>query len=125
MYCPHCETIWADPNSELLWVGGGFGFFTLDNNQSPTAYSEIRIIDEVGYFAYPYKVRGNSPYDLFITGAYGSFFHYNGKDWHWPSGLYNDACRSISMDITHDAVFIVGWEISSFLSKAIVLRGYR
>ena len=125
MYNPHCQTIWADPNSELLWIGGGFGFFTLDNKVSPIKYSEIRIIDEVGYFAYPYKVRGNSPRDLFITGAFGSLFHYNGKDWHWYSGLYNDAYRFKSIDVTPNAVFVVGSDYSSFLSKAVVVRGYR
>ncbi|MBU1065426.1 hypothetical protein KKC74_11580 [bacterium] len=124
-YNPHCNTIWTHPSSEKLWVGGGYGLFTLDDKFSPTKYTEIDVLGEIGYFSYPGKIRGNNPYDIFITGAYSSLYHYNGQTWHRYQELYDEDNRIGALDLTEDSIFIVGHYFGSFLSSGLLIKGLR
>nr|MBC8175452.1 hypothetical protein [Candidatus Neomarinimicrobiota bacterium] len=125
VYSPMAGTLWAWEDSDLLWFGGGFGMFALDSALSPSSYEEINIYQEAGYFAYPWRVRGNTPNDLFIVGEYGSVFHYNGINWKWYEDLYQDQSRFRSIAIQSDFAVIVGIDYAPFLDKAYVVRGYR
>ncbi|MFH1213864.1 MAG: hypothetical protein V1681_07230 [Candidatus Neomarinimicrobiota bacterium] len=122
---PRCETVWTDPISEKIWIAGGEGLFTFDDIQSPTTYTEIKVWLATGYFAYPFKIRGNNPYDIFIAGESGSMFHYDGVKWKWYSELYNNNDRIYSLDITDSFICAVGYDYSSFQTKALIIFGHR
>jgi len=124
-YNPHCNTIWTHPSSEKLWVGGGYGLFTLDDKFSPTKYTEIDVLGEIGYFSCPHKIRGNNPYDIFITGGYSSLYHYNGQTWHRYQELYDNDRELGTITVAEDMIYIVGFHFSSFLSSALLIEGLR
>ncbi|MBU0712415.1 hypothetical protein KKA87_10935 [bacterium] len=124
-YNPHCNTIWTHPSSEKLWVGGGYGLFTLDNKFYPTKYTEIDVLGEIGYFSYPHKIRGNNPYDIFITGGYSSLYHYNGQTWHRYQELFDDDKEFGAIKVKDDTIYIVGDYFGSFLSSGLLIKGLR
>lgn len=124
-YNPHCNTIWTHPDSEKLWVGGGYGLFTLDNKFSPTKYTEIDVLGEIGYFSCPHQIRGDSPYDIFITGAYSSLYHYNGQTWSRYLELYDDDREFGVINVVNNKIYIVGHYFGSFLSSALLIKGVR
>jgi|GEM_PF-129538 len=124
-YNPHCSTIWTHPSSDKLWVGGGYGLFTLDSKFSPTKYTEIDVLGEIGYFSRPHKILGINPYDIFITGGYSSLYHYNGLTWHRYMDIYDNDSEFGVIDISDNVIYIVGHYFGSFLSSGLLISGSR
>ncbi len=124
-FSPKATTIWTAGESGSLWVGGGWGVYTLNDKYRPTDYTYIDIENEVGYFSFPWKLRGNHENDIFIVGEYGSLFHFNGISWKRYSELQNNDHRFKSIDVTPKFIVVAGSDNSEFLRKAIVLKGNR
>ena len=122
---PMGETLWATPSSPLLWIAGGFGIFTFNDNQAPVSYSEVIIPERAYWHPYTWKMRGNDKNDLFLAGEYGAAYHFNGKHWRWYSELRNDGLRFWCLDTSPNLSVIGGEDNSGFLTKGIVVIGRR
>jgi len=124
-FTPKTFTLWTTVNSQLLWVAGGWGVYTLNDKYDPTEYTYIDIENEVGYFSFPWKIRGNGENDIFVAGENAALFHFNGSSWFWYNTFYAPHTRLISLAIHSNILIAVGTDHSGFLTKAFVLRGYR
>jgi hypothetical protein len=122
-WSPEAWTIWTGPHSRRLKIAGGYGLYELDNRESPQKYTRIDVEAHTGYFAYPWKMRGNHEADLFIAGEFGSLFHFNGLSWHWYEGLVSESVRLKSIAVINRSVVAVGVNHGSFLSKGVVVMG--
>jgi hypothetical protein len=122
-WSPEAWTIWTGPHSRRLKIAGGYGLYELDNRESPQKYTRIDVEAHTGYFAYPWKMRGNHEADLFIAGEFGSLFHFNGLSWHWYEGLVSESVRLKSIAVINRSVVAVGVDHGSFLSKGVVVMG--
>ena len=124
-FTPKTSTLWMTADSESLWVAGGWGVYTLNDKFEPTAYTYIDIENAVGYFSFPWKIRGNGENDILVACENSSLFHFNGISWHWYETFYTPNTRFINVDIQSDFAVLEGIDNTGFLSKAFVMRGYR
>jgi hypothetical protein len=127
-FTPKTATLWTAAGAGQIWVGGGWGIYTLNDPLAPTAYDYIDIETEVGYFSLPWRLRGTGENDLLVVGEHGGVFHYNGARWHWYASLQRPHVRWLSVAIQSRSggmVVAVGTDYSAFLTRAVVLRGYR
>lgn len=74
------KSVYRENKNTKLWVLGGFGSGLLYEvlSVNPIAVKEFYRIPDIFY---PFLVRGNADNDLFLFGALGSMWHYNGKSW--------------------------------------------
>jgi hypothetical protein len=124
-FTPKTSTVWTSENTDVLWVAGGWGVYTLNDKFEPTAYTYIDIENAVGYFSFPWKIRGNGENDILVACENSSLFHFNGISWHWYETFYTPNTRFINVDIQSDFAVLAGIDNTGFLSKAFVMRGYR
>jgi hypothetical protein len=67
-FTPKTATLWTAAGAGQIWVGGGWGIYTLNDPLAPTAYDYIDIETEVGYFSLPWRLRGTGENDLLVVG---------------------------------------------------------
>lgn len=124
-FTPMASTLWTVTESENLWVGGGSGVYTLNDKYESTAYSYIDIENEVGYFSFPWKIRGNGKNDILIVGENSSIFHYNGASWNWYEQIYSTNTKLVNVAIHLNFAVAIGIDQNGILQKAYVIRGHR
>ena len=99
--------IWFSEDSGYYVVGDGI--YYKENIQDTTAWVEI--VPDITPF-YSAAIRGNHKNDIFITGAFGTVIHYNGKTWKnyrdRELPLMNDA-RFGSIDVKGNTVAAAGY----------------
>ena len=96
-------------DSKTLYTSGG------------TVASRINNLWEEEYFGYAiYKVRGNKPNDIFISGAFGKVSHYNGLDWYHYTELDNQWAIMEGIFCCGNVVYIAGDIVGG---EAIIYKG--
>jgi len=114
-------SVWM-PNDQSIYVCSPNGVYAADVH---TLGEAKKLPMPMEYFpAWPNKMRGNNANDLVIAGDYFFLAHYNGKTFKFYNELLGDG-RFWSVAQKGNIVVAVGETNHPFLSRGIVLRGYR
>jgi len=119
-WSPHIETLWAPPSSNRLLIAGGWGFYEINHHKEMIEYNR-QMIAHFSY--YPEKMRGTHSNNLFIVGDNATVYHFNGIGWHWYENIFNTSIRFTSISLIKSSITIVGYDRSSILRRAIILKG--
>ena len=124
IYAPSVNAIWTNNKFDYLLVGGGMGLFTMDKYIAHD-YEYIDLVEELGYFSFPYKIFGLDINDIFIAGEYGAIFHYNGLRWNYNNTFFSEEIRPRSIHVNNTNIVITGHYRLGIFTNAFVIRGYR
>ncbi len=113
------SSLWAfDPDS--LIVVGGDGVFRQDISNSVSPRKENLFLD-----AFPLRVRGSAPNNIFICGDNGRIWHYNGATWQTYPELHNSNWVWRSIAVLENKVVAVGEDFSQVIQRDIIVTGLR
>lgn len=119
---PKAYTIWMDQTSDYVWFNGGNGVFKISQTENPEFYIDLELSSKFNNIGFLRKIRGNGDDDIYFVGD-GDAFHWNGNGWFRLNRINSPVTGFTSISIVNNYIAISGYELGSFLTSAIVVRG--
>lgn len=113
------SSLWAFDSDSLIIVSGD-GVFRQDILGSAPPRKEKLNLD-----AFPFRVRGSAPNNIFICGDNGRIWHYNGATWKGYPELHNPNWVWRSIAVLENKEVAVGEDYSQGIQRYIILTGIR